>query len=611
MKKLFTQETLIIAALILAMMAWGPLYQKYLAEKPIAAPLETLTNDMASAAATGSATGAVTAATTPAAPVQTETAVAKPAETELRATPARIHQPEQTAVLSNRLLRLTLSSWGGSVKSVELSGYALVKGSPEPVVLDFSRYPALAYEGLEGVNGAADFSLTILSNATVARLEAAAPDGLRLVRTISLGSRFEVSVEDTFHNGGSEAQMLPAHTISVGEMGMLDGESQMQGVSFLAIDSLASAGGEAVRHWTSKRWFSDDLTLADYFQEEPIRGHGCIGRPRMTRPLPQSIRQRINGGLNWVAVKNKFFVQILAPKDGAAGCDLVAKRHVSSLETPADSRTWEAAALLTNVAADVRFDERALAPRASYSRTFLYYVGPKELSSIRPLGQRMKDVMEFGSLKWLCEALVWSLKGLHSVIPNYGVAIILLTLIVRIIFWPLTHKGTESMKRLQELQPKLKELQVKYKDKPQKLQQETMAMYREHKVNPLGGCLPMLVQIPVFFALFNVLRSAIELRYAGFLWVADLSAPENLFAGMLPFGLALNILPIVMAVTQAWQQHLTPSGGDPAQQKMMMFMPIIMLAFLYSMPSALVLYWTANQVLMIIQLLWQRRLKKA
>jgi YidC/Oxa1 family membrane protein insertase len=135
-----------------------------------------------------------------------------------------------------------------------------------------------------------------------------------------------------------------------------------------------------------------------------------------------------------------------------------------------------------------------------------------------------------------------------------------------------------------------------------------MALYREHKVNPLGGCLPMLIQIPVFFALFNVLRSGIELRYAGFLWIGDLSAAENLLAGVLPF--PINILPLVMAATQAWQQHLTPSAGDPAQQKMMMFMPVIMLLFLYSMPSGLVLYWTANQVMMIVQLLWQRRIKK-
>jgi YidC/Oxa1 family membrane protein insertase len=609
-KKLFNLETLAIAALIIAMMAWGPLYQKYLAPPPMAVPPPSSTNGLE-----------VTSAAVPVAPAEKPAPAAAPAEqpvpaatapgAEFRSVTNAPHQPEQAMVLSNGMLRLTLSSWGGGVKAVELPSFSMINGSDEPVVLDFARYPALVYEGLSGLSGAADFSLTVLSIGAAARLEAAGQDGVRLVRTISLGARYEVKVEDAFYNDGAEARTLPAHAISLGDMAMLAGESEVQGLDFLAVDSLASAGGESVRHWAYKRWFSDDVTLVDYFQEEPIRGHGCIGRPRMTRPLPHSIRQRINGDLEWVAVKNKFFVQILAPKEGGVGLEFIARRKVSPQETPADSRTWDSLAVLTDVASDLRFDQRSLASGASYTRTFLYYVGPKELSSIKPLGRHMKEVMDFGSLKWLCEWLVWSLRQLHSILPNYGVAIILLTLIVRILFWPLTHKGTESMKRLQELQPKVKELQAKYKDKPQKLQQETMAMYREHKVNPLGGCLPMLVQIPVFFALFNVLRSAIELRYAGFLWVADLSAPENLFAGMLPFGLALNILPLVMAATQAWQQHLTPSGGDPAQQKMMMFMPIIMLAFLYSMPSALVLYWTANQVLMIIQLLWQRRLKKA
>jgi YidC/Oxa1 family membrane protein insertase len=165
------------------------------------------------------------------------------------------------------------------------------------------------------------------------------------------------------------------------------------------------------------------------------------------------------------------------------------------------------------------------------------------------------------------------------------------------------------MKRLQELQPQIKELQAKYKDKPQTLHAETMALYKTHKVNPLGGCLPMLVQIPVFFALFSILRSAVELRFAPFLWVQDLSSAENLFPGLLP--IQINLLPFLMAATQIWQTKLTPATGDPLQQKMMLWMmPIMMLMFLYTMPSGLVLYWTANQTMMIIQLMWQHRSKK-
>jgi YidC/Oxa1 family membrane protein insertase len=158
-----------------------------------------------------------------------------------------------------------------------------------------------------------------------------------------------------------------------------------------------------------------------------------------------------------------------------------------------------------------------------------------------------------------------------------------------------------------EIQPLVKEIQAKYKDNPQKQQQEVMALYKEHKVNPMGGCLPMLVQIPVFIALFVVLRSAIELRFAPFLWIRDLSEPENLLAGMIPVVGSLNILPLVMAGTMFWQQKLTPGAGDPQQQKMMAFMPLLMLVFFYSFASGLVLYWTTNQCLMIAQQLINKR----
>ncbi len=605
MKKFFNMDTVIIAGLLLVMLAWNPVYQKYFAPPPDPVVILAATNAVDRAAVTN-------AVKPPVAVVAPETVPAVAPEAELRPASKVARLPEQTVILSNDLVRLTLSSWGGAVTAVELPNYSLTQKSPEPARLDFARYPALAYTGLPGVSADADFAITVLSNGAAAQLEAEGPDGLRLVRSIHLGRRYEVMIEDTFVNAGVVVKVLPAHSISLGEMGMLKDESHMNGMDSLAIDTLSATGGESVRHWASKRWFSEDLTLGDYFQEDGVRGHGCVGRPKMTRALPHSIQQRIDHNLDWVAVKNKFFVQILAPADGgSSGCNLIARRTPSASEVPADSRTWDSVAILSGVAADMRLPERALTPGDSFRQAFSYYVGPKELSSIRPLGRQMKEVMDFGTLKWLCEGLVWSLNGLHAVIPNYGIAIILLTLIVRIVFWPLTHKGTESMKRMQALQPQLKALQEKYRDKPQKLQQETMAMYRENKVNPLGGCLPMLIQIPVFFALFNVLRSAIELRFAGFLWVGDLSAPENLFVGMLPFGLALNILPLVMAATQAWQQHLTPMAGDPAQQKMMMFMPLIMLMFLYSMPSALVLYWTANQVMMIIQLLWQKRAKTA
>jgi YidC/Oxa1 family membrane protein insertase len=609
MKKFLTKDTLILVVLFALMLAWGPVYQKFLAPPPpkpgAAEAAAALTNRQDAA----SPAPAVAALPQPAA-VETQAPTSTVAAAEWRQATKEPRLPESLYELTNGLVRLTISSHGGCVKSVELPAFDMSLTNKAPVVLDFGNIPALAYEGLPGLDQAADFKVTLFSNDSAARIEAVTASGVRLTRLITLGNRYEVTVQDDFSNTGREPVKLPPHALTIGSMGMLPGETPMTGVDFLCIDTLPSGADSKVRHWASKSWFSDELTLADFFQETPRRGAGCVGRAPMTKMLPRTIQEKIRTGMDWVAVKNKFFVQILGPKDGAAGCDLRVERIPGPRENPADASTWEAAAVPSRVAASVEFTEHPLAAGDLYRRTLSYYVGPKEVSSIAPLGQQKKEVMDFGMLRWFCEILLWSLNKLYWMIPNYGIAIILLTLIVRIIFWPLTHKGTESMKRMQELQPQLKELQAKYKDKPQKLQQETMALYRDNKVNPLGGCLPMLIQIPVFFALFNVLRSAVELRYAPFLWVGDLSSPENLLVGISP--LPINLLPILMTVTQIWQQKLTPAVGDPAQQKMMMWMmPIMMLMFLYSMPSALVLYWTANQVMMIIQLYWQRRMKKA
>ncbi|MEI6166750.1 MAG: YidC/Oxa1 family insertase periplasmic-domain containing protein [bacterium] len=600
MKKFLTKDTLILVALFTAMLAWGPLYQKFFPAPPtrLAPPVVAgLTN--APAAGTGAVAAVTTSATTPV-----------PLVPELRQAVAQPRAPEAVVELTNGLVRLTLSSYGASVKRAELPAFAIRVNSKDPVILDFEKAPALTYRGLDGLDETGDFTITVLSNGTAARLEATTPAGLRLTRRVTLGPRYEVMVADEFANTRHDAQTLPPHSLSVGSMAMLPGETKMTGMDFLGIDTLFTSGENTVRHWSSKAWFSDELTLVNFFDEAPRRGKGCVGRPAMTKMLPLSINEHVTRDMAWVAVRNKFFVQILNPKEGAVGCDLIVDREAGKSETADNPSTWQAAAIPSRVAAALYFPARPLAAGETVRRECSYYVGPKEISSIAPMGLQKKNVMDFGMFRWFCEILLWSLNKLYWLIPNYGVAIILLTLIVRVLFWPLTHKGTESMKRLQELQPQIKDLQAKYKDKPQTLHAETMALYKTHKVNPLGGCLPMLVQIPVFFALFSVLRSGVELRFAPFLWVQDLSTAENLFAGVLP--IPLNLLPLLMTVTQIWQQKLTPAAGDPMQQKMMMWMmPLMMLMFLYSMPSGLVLYWTANQAMMIIQLMWQHRAKKA
>ena len=193
------------------------------------------------------------------------------------------------------------------------------------------------------------------------------------------------------------------------------------------------------------------------------------------------------------------------------------------------------------------------------------------------------------------------MNGLHRFGVSYAWAIILITVIIKLAFWPLTTASTRSMKRLSALQPQMKALQEKYKDDPKKMNQKLQAFMKENKVNPLGSCLPMLLQIPVFFGFYTMLQSAIELRGASFLWACDLSQPDTVLV-LLNF--PINPMPIMMAVTMLWQASLTPPapGMDPMQQKIMKFMPMIVVVFLYNFSAGLTLYWTVQNLLSIAQM---------
>jgi YidC/Oxa1 family membrane protein insertase len=256
-----------------------------------------------------------------------------------------------------------------------------------------------------------------------------------------------------------------------------------------------------------------------------------------------------------------------------------------------------------------------LGPNAAAEMNFQLYAGPKEYHTLSRLPERQEIVMEFtGFFGFFAKALLLSMNALHNFLGlPYGWAIVAITVLIKLLFWPLTAVSTRSMKRMQALQPQVKELQTKYKDDPAKMNQKMMELWKEHKVNPASGCLPMLVQIPVFFGFFTMLRSAIELRGADFLWMCDLSQADTLFnipgMGWLPFlgvpgvGLPFNLMPLIYIATALWQSHLTPvsPGMDPVQQKMLRWMPLMFLVILYNFSSGLALYWTVQNLLTILQ----------
>ena len=226
------------------------------------------------------------------------------------------------------------------------------------------------------------------------------------------------------------------------------------------------------------------------------------------------------------------------------------------------------------------------------SAEFSGYIGPKNYKDLKAIAPKLTDVVEYGIITFFAKPLFLLLAWLFGIFANWGWAIIGLTLIVRIVLYPLTYKGMVSMQKLKDLAPKMKEIQTKYKGDAQKMQLHMMELYKKHKVNPMGGCLPLLLQIPVFFAIYRVLYNAVELKDAAWLlWIKDLSAMDPYF-----------ILPILMGGSMYLQQKLSPTTfSDPMQEKVFKFLPLVFTIFLVTFPAGLMLYWTVNNIFSIIQ----------
>ncbi len=247
-----------------------------------------------------------------------------------------------------------------------------------------------------------------------------------------------------------------------------------------------------------------------------------------------------------------------------------------------------------------------LAPGEAWEGRALVYVGPKEYDRLKALGVGLEQSVHFGQflwilpMEWVAVPILWLMNFFYRHIPNYGVAIILLTVITKILFYPLTLKSMASMKAMQGLQPQVNALRAKYQKDPQRLQRETMELYRKHKVNPMGGCLPMLIQIPIFYALYVVFSLAVELQNAAFLcfgtifgaalWICDLAQQDPSY-----------VLPILMGISMFIQQKMTPTTGDPRQAKIMLVMPVVFTFMFLNLPAGLVLYWFVSNVLQILQ----------
>ena len=243
---------------------------------------------------------------------------------------------------------------------------------------------------------------------------------------------------------------------------------------------------------------------------------------------------------------------------------------------------------------------------------YTLFVGPKELDTLKSVGKGLERTIDFGYFGFVSIPFLYVLHFFHGFTGSYGIDIILLTVLIKLLMAPLTHKSFVSMKQMQKLQPQMERLKEKYKDDKEKLNKEIMELYRRNGVNPLGGCLPMVLQFPVFIGLYNALSTPIELRHARFLWIKDLSRPdwESLPFTLGSWHLGIPVLTIFMGASMFIQQWMTPSAGDPNQRKMMLMMPLIFTFMFVSFPAGLTVYWLVNNILTIGQQYWINRMEK-
>jgi YidC/Oxa1 family membrane protein insertase len=286
------------------------------------------------------------------------------------------------------------------------------------------------------------------------------------------------------------------------------------------------------------------------------------------------------GDLRWTAFQNKYFSVALVPETGVkAG---VVKKDGDRVYVGLKMEAVQSNATLKH----------------------LVYAGTKQLQVLEDSGHKLVRLIDYGwfgnKFAFLVKPLLKTLQYFYGLTQNYGWSIIILTFIIKLLFFPLTHKSFKSMKGMQKIQPYVKVIQERNKDDRQKMNEELLELYKKHKVNPLGGCLPMLLQVPVFIALYHALFFSIELKGAPFFgWIQDLSVADPYY-----------VTPILMGATMFLQQRLTPTVGDPVQQKIMMFLPIVFTFLFISFPAGLVIYWTVNNLLTIAQQFYIYRVAK-
>jgi YidC/Oxa1 family membrane protein insertase len=483
--------------------------------------------------------------------------------------------PESTLVLFNDYIEAVFTTRGGAIQTV--SFLQTKSGERDDYVFnEGGLLPALSLSLNSGGGEIREFDLDY-------RIEQQSSDSVtfvldsgeglsirrhyRIASTGSVDEPYTIEHSTTFKNNSTSTKALSTIYFNLGTSRPITEE--MIGVNFLNVGYFDGEDAEfiPVKKLTGGKGFLG------------------IGASDPKDVIAEAAR------IEWSSVKNQFFASVLSSGTVAGNV------FVYPVEAPSDIDNQPGR---LGISGSVGYELGTLAAGESKSLDFEYFVGPKEFKRLQAMGNEQDLVMQFGFLGFFSKLLLAFMYAIHSVVPSWGWSIVIMTICIKLLFWPLTAKASRSQKRMASIQGPMAELKEKYKDNPQKMQQETLKLFKEHQVNPVAGCLPMLIQMPIFLGLFYMLRTASELRFESFLWVSDLSLPDTQFV---VGGFPINILPMIMGVTMFLQMSMMPVSptADPMQQKIFKFLPFIFLIFLYNFSSGLVLYWTVQNILTVVQ----------
>ncbi len=510
------------------------------------------------------------ASTTPAAPgneaVEANTAPAKPAD----ATPAF---EERLETIANSDVELRLTNRGGGISEARLLNQKAENGQGIVVLNSNERLPIGAIIEQPATPALLEWSVARPSDGSV-QFDRVNQNGLAIRKrflfppSTEKKDNYVAEMQIDFRNDGAQALTNPAY--------------------FLALGSTSPLHPKDMPAYTRMVWYANGKVKAIDVNWFSAQNYPLIGVAK--RAAQSTYTENVNAA-DWAGMSDQFFTTLITPLN-AKGTEVWAQ--------PFDLKRSENLKLL-GLEGAMGLPGFELQPGQTNTLRFQIYTGPKLYNRLAKLGHEEAEIMNFGLWKLVSQALLNFMNLLHGWVKDYGVAIILLTACVKGVLWPLQNKANKSMRRMSALAPKMQELKEKYKDDPTRMNQEVMKLYKDHGVNPVGGCLPMMIQIPIFFGLFSMLGQAAELRNASFLWVHDLSQPDTI-AHIPGLGWPINILPLIMGATNVWLMRMTPKTGDSTQQRVMMFMPLIFLFFCYNFAAALALYYTTQNLFTILQL---------